>query len=137
MLLLSLMNAVVAAPESAVSPAMAATAQRLMELAQQDNGGYALVRSLTTEVGPRLAGTEAEARARQWAVEKLEALGFQNVRVESFEVPLWLRGEERADIIAPFPQALKVRLGRGCGESWLLRRKLRPNRTTGESATGP
>ncbi|MDA9878263.1 hypothetical protein N9C91_03470, partial [Luminiphilus sp.] len=28
---------------------------------------YNLVESLTTEVGPRLAGSEAEARARDWA----------------------------------------------------------------------
>jgi carboxypeptidase Q len=35
-------------------------------------------------------------------------LGFSNVRVEPFEVPLWLRGEERAEIVTPFPQALTM-----------------------------
>ena len=35
-----------------------------------------LVEGLTTEVGQRLAGTEAEARARDWAVRRLTALGF-------------------------------------------------------------
>ncbi len=85
-----------------------ATAQRLIDAAQQENEAYALVQSLTTEVGPRLAGTEAEARARRWAVDRLEALGFDNVRVEPFEVPLWLRGEERAEILSPFPQPLTI-----------------------------
>jgi carboxypeptidase Q len=43
--------------------------------------GYSIVEGLTTEVGQRLAGTEAEARARDWAVVRLKALGFANVHV--------------------------------------------------------
>ena len=39
---------------------------------------------------------------------KLKSLGFQNVRVETFDMPVWVRGEERAEIIAPFPQPLVV-----------------------------
>ena len=70
--------------------------------------GYSLVQSLTTEVGPRLAGTEAEERARQWAVGKLKALGFSNVRVEPFELPVWERGVEWAQISSPYPQPLVV-----------------------------
>jgi carboxypeptidase Q len=107
-LFISSVNTFAAVGDSAVTPTMAATAQKLMELAQQENEGYALVRSLTTEVGPRLAGTAAEVRARQWAVEKLSALGFQNVRIEPFDVPVWIRGEESAEIVAPFPQPLEI-----------------------------
>lgn len=92
----------------AFNPDMTATAQRLVAQAQEQNIAYDLVRSLTTEVGPRLAGTEAEARAREWAIGTLKELGFQNVRIEPFEVPLWLRGEERARIVAPFPQSLEI-----------------------------
>ena len=95
-------------PVSAVTPAMTATANQLLASARQDNQGYELVRSLTTEVGPRLAGTEAEARARQWAVEKLQVLGLQNVRVEPFQVPVWLRGVELGEIVSPFPQSLTI-----------------------------
>jgi len=91
-----------------VTPAMAATARQLMERARQDNRAYEIVESLTTEVGPRLAGTEAEKRARQWAVARLTALGFANVRVESFQVPLWERGAQQAEIITPFPQPLAI-----------------------------
>jgi len=87
---------------------MRATAQKLMQQAGLANTGYEIVESLTTEVGPRLAGTEAEGRARQWAVAKLNSLGFHNVRVEPFMVPLWQRGVERAEIIAPFPQSLTI-----------------------------
>ncbi|MEJ2531836.1 MAG: M20/M25/M40 family metallo-hydrolase [Halioglobus sp.] len=91
-----------------ITPAMLATAGALVQRAREDNAAYAIVESLTTEVGPRLAGTEAEARARRWAVSMLTGLGFPRVRVEPFAVPLWLRGVERARIVAPFPQPLTV-----------------------------
>ena len=87
-----------------VDPVVAA----LRDAALQDEHAWTIVEGLTTEVGQRLAGTEAEARARTWAVAKLKALGFANVRVETFDVPVWVRGEEKAWITAPFPQALVV-----------------------------
>jgi hypothetical protein len=68
--------------------------------------GYEIVEGLTTEVGQRLAGTEAEARARDWAVAHLKALGFANVHVEPFDMPVWVRGAETAEVVAPFPQKL-------------------------------
>lgn len=69
---------------------------------------YRLVASLTTEVGPRLAGTPAEAAARAWAVKKLAALGFKNVRAEPFTFAGWVRGHEHASIVAPTTQELAV-----------------------------
>ncbi|MFL6729053.1 MAG: M20/M25/M40 family metallo-hydrolase, partial [Sphingomicrobium sp.] len=78
----------------------------LREAALNDDYAWDIVEGLTTEVGPRLAGTEAEARARDWAVAKLRALGFVNVRVEPFVMPVWTRGPEAAEILSPFPQRL-------------------------------
>jgi hypothetical protein len=73
-----------------------------------DRLAYDIVEGLTTEIGPRLAGTEAEARARQWMAERFRSLGFSNVRIETYDMPVWVRGEERAEILAPFPQPLVV-----------------------------
>ena len=73
---------------------------------RNDSLAWQIVEDLTTEVGPRLAGTEAEARAREWGAARLRALGFSNVRIETFDLPVWVRGEERAEILAPFPQPL-------------------------------
>ena len=75
-----------------------------------DNDHYAwdIVEGLTTEVGQRLAATEAEARARDWAVRRLTAMGFANVHVEPFTMPVWTRGAESAEIVSPFPQKLVV-----------------------------
>jgi carboxypeptidase Q len=91
---------------SAQTPA--GQAERLRDAALEDEVAWDIVEGLTTEIGPRLAGTEAEARAREWAVGKLKALGFSNVHVETYDMPVWVRGEERAEIVSPFPQKLAV-----------------------------
>lgn len=83
-------------------------AKGLMSTALNGTQGYDITESLTTEVGPRLAGTEAEARARDWAVAKFEDIGLENVRIEPFTIPGWERGAETAEITAPFPQALSI-----------------------------
>lgn len=80
----------------------------LRDAALNDKIAYDFVEGLTSEVGPRLAGTEAEARARAWAAERLKALGFINVRIEPFVMPVWERGLETGEITAPFPQPLRL-----------------------------
>ena len=80
----------------------------LRDAALKDEIAWDITEGLTTEVGQRLAGTEAEARGREWAVRKLKALGFQNVRIETFRMPVWVRGEEKAEIVAPFPQKMVI-----------------------------
>ncbi len=73
-----------------------------------DEIAYDIVEGLTTEIGPRQGGTEAEARARAWSVAKLKSLGFDNVRIEEYQMPTWVRGEETAEIVAPFTHKLAV-----------------------------
>jgi hypothetical protein len=95
--------------QQSVRPAQPLTnAQMRDDALRNDRLAYDIVEGLTTEVGPRLAGTEAEARARQWMAERFRALGFSNVRIETYDMPVWVRGEERAEIVAPFPQPLAV-----------------------------
>ncbi len=91
-----------------VSPRVLDQAATLRDAALEDDTAYRYLERLTTEVGPRLAGTEAEARARSWSVRALEELGFRNVRVEPFALETWVRGEEKARIVSPFPQPLSV-----------------------------
>ncbi|OYY90308.1 MAG: peptidase M28 family protein [Sphingomonas sp. 28-66-16] len=92
------------APAASVDPRVAA----LRDAALDDKTAFAIVEGLTTEVGPRAAGTEAEARARAWALARLTALGFKNVHVETYQMPVWVRGEETAEVVAPFPQKLRL-----------------------------
>jgi hypothetical protein len=75
---------------------------------ENDHYAWDIVEGLTTEVGQRLAATEAEARARDWAVRRLTAMGFSNVHIEPFTMPVWTRGAESAEIVSPFPQRLVI-----------------------------
>lgn len=85
---------------------LAAALVALPAHAESQSTAMAIAEGLTTEIGQRLAGTEAEARARGWAVDKLKALGLSNPRIETFTIPGWVRGEERAEMIAPYPQKI-------------------------------
>jgi Zn-dependent M28 family amino/carboxypeptidase len=85
-----------------------ATAARLRDQALGDNTAWSILESLTTEVGPRPAGSLAAARARDWGVAKFTQLGFSNIHVEPFAKTAWLRGAESVDVIAPYPQKLAL-----------------------------
>ena len=89
-----------AAPAVLATPAQAQSAP--------DSVAWDIVEGLTTEVGQRLAGSEAEARARDWGARKLAALGFRNVKVEPFPIRGYQRGIDTARIVAPVPQALAI-----------------------------
>ncbi len=90
-------------------PAAARTAAAgLRDSALQGTRAYELVRSLTTEVGPRLAGSPGDARAVEWGLRTMKALGFQNVRAEKATVPRWERGAESGEIVAPWPQPVAL-----------------------------
>src|SRR5213075_2793532 len=43
-----------------------------------------------------------------WAVKRLKEMGFANVHVEPFTMPVWTRGAEGAEIVSPFPQRLTI-----------------------------
>ncbi len=56
-------------------------------------------RELTTRFGPRPAGSANEKAADLWAADKLRALGFENVTIETFPVTGWVRGQEHAELV--------------------------------------
>ena len=86
----------------------AAVAARLRDAALKDDWGYRFLESETTLIGQRLAATEAEARAADWAEKTLKGAGFENVHREPVPMTAWIRGREEASVIAPAPQRLVV-----------------------------
>ncbi|ACT58247.1 M28 family peptidase [Hirschia baltica] len=106
-----------AAPPFIIPADIAETAQTLKSTALESNLGFRIIEDLTTQIGPRLAGTPQEARAREWGMAKLKELGFENVREEPFELDLWTRGHsvyEEVTLTAPYPQPLyAISLGGG------------------------
>ncbi len=105
-LLLATGIASAANPTTTISATAVKTAEQLRDKAMHDDTGYRIVESLTTEIGPRLAGSDADQRARDWAVAKFKALGYDKVYTEEVKYPLWVRRSEHAAIVAPFPQSL-------------------------------
>lgn len=95
-----------AAGNTTIPSAAVSTAQQLRDKALHDDTGYRIVESLTTEVGPRMAGSDADKRARDWAVAKFRALGYDKVYTEPVTYPLWVRRSESGAIVSPFPQPL-------------------------------
>jgi len=81
-------------------------AQKLMESALKSDLAYDIVESLTTEVGPRLGGSEAEARAREWGKKLGKSLSFDRVTVEEFAMPYWVRGNMEITLTSPYAQEL-------------------------------
>ncbi len=90
-------------PEAALT-----TAADLRERALQDRTAWQMVESLTTEIGPRLAGSEADARAVRWAEAKFKALGYDRVWLEEVSFPKWVRRSESAEILGDHAQPLMI-----------------------------
>ncbi|MEN5071181.1 M20/M25/M40 family metallo-hydrolase [Stenotrophomonas sp. TWI1183] len=89
-------------------PKSLATAAELREQALKDDTGWKVVESLTTEIGPRIAGSEADARAVAWAVAKFTSLGFDKVWTEPVTFPKWERRSEHAAVIGKHAQPLAI-----------------------------
>ena len=94
--------------ETRIPDTALATAATLREQALVDNTGWKIVESLTTEVGPRLAGSEADARAVAWAQAKFKALGYDKVWIEPVTFPKWERRSESASILGTHAQPLTI-----------------------------
>ena len=85
--------------EGVYAPETLATAVQLRDTAMQGSGAFAIVVSVTTEVGPRMAGSPGDARAVAWAKAKFEELGYDRVYTEPVTFPAWRRGHERAEVV--------------------------------------
>jgi Zn-dependent M28 family amino/carboxypeptidase len=106
---LALAAALAAFAAPALAQNLKADVAKVSEKALADTTGWDVLESLTSEVGARPVGTPAMDRARDWGVAKLKALGFQNVKVETFTTPAWTRGPvEIAEIVGPWPHKLSI-----------------------------
>ncbi|MEW9797990.1 M20/M25/M40 family metallo-hydrolase [Alteromonas sp. CYL-A6] len=106
-LLLALTSTCVMAAGS-LSDAQVKNAAALRDTALKSDLAYTILESLTTEVGPRLAGSPGDARAVDWAINKFQELGFDKVYKEPVTFNRWVRGKETAEVVAPFPQPVVV-----------------------------
>ncbi|MCB1561039.1 MAG: M28 family peptidase [Xanthomonadales bacterium] len=104
------------AGDATPSTASVATATQLRDQALVSNRAYELTASLTTDVGQRMAGSEADRRAVQWAKAKFEALGYDRVILQPVSYPRWVRRHESVAITAPYNMPMQLTaLGRSHG----------------------
>lgn len=91
---------------SVISEEQRKTATDLMQSALESDLGFEIVESLTTEIGPRLAGSEAELRSLQWGLKLGKELGFDRASIEEFVIPFWDRGYLKVSMTVPYKQEL-------------------------------
>ncbi|BFT30962.1 M28 family metallopeptidase [Alteromonas sp. D210916BOD_24] len=104
--LLSVLSFNLIASPSPITPNQKQHAEMLIDNALNSDLGYRIVESLTTEIGPRLGGSEAEQRARDWGVALGKQLGFDRVSMEPFTMPFWDRGHLHIALTSPYTQPL-------------------------------
>jgi carboxypeptidase Q len=90
--------------EPSVEPEMPAAIRQLQSAPSE---ATALATDLCDVTGARSAGSEGDARAVDWAVERMKALGLSNVHAEPVTVPHWVRGVDEAEVTSPL-RPLKV-----------------------------
>ena len=98
----------VAIADDGLNASAIGTAEQLRDQAMRGSSAYAIVESLTTEVGPRMGGSDAYDRATEWAQAKFKSLGFDKVWLQPVTFPVWQRRSESGRIISPYPQRLAL-----------------------------
>jgi hypothetical protein len=85
----------------------AAAAARILDAEAASGQAFERLRHLTDRIGPRFSGTPGAEAAVRWTRERLADDGLE-ARTEPVLVPRWVRGEARADIVAPIERSMVV-----------------------------
>ena len=96
------------AAQTRIDDAALAIAAQLRGQALASSLAWDITESLTTEVGPRLAGSEADARAVEWAKAQFAELGYDRVWTEPVTFPKWERRSEHAEVLGASAQPLAI-----------------------------
>lgn len=99
----------VAAPKG---PEADGTKPALVKIAGEgamDSRAFDFLTELSDNVGARVTGTPQAQRAVDWGLEKMKAIGLQNVRAEKWSMwKGWTRGKAEAELLAPMHRALTI-----------------------------
>jgi carboxypeptidase Q len=87
-------------------------ANRIIDAALKDSTAWSRLAEMTEKFGNRLSGTPALEQTIDWVIARMKEDGLQNVRGEPVMVPVWVRGEESAQLVSPRLQNLPM-LGLG------------------------
>ena len=91
-------------------------AERIISAATADSSAYERLAYLCDTFGHRFSGSESLERAIDWVLEEMRADGLENVRGQPVRVPVWKRGTESLQLVAPVERSLvMLGLGRSIG----------------------
>ncbi|MEE8117718.1 MAG: M28 family metallopeptidase [Gemmatimonadales bacterium] len=76
-------------------------ADRIIDAALADSASYERLTELVDRFGHRFTGSESLERAIDWILGEMRRDGLDNVRGEDVLVPVWVRGEESAELLEP------------------------------------
>lgn len=100
------------APPEPASPATDGTLPALTAIAGEGmlaSHAYDYLQELSDDIGGRVTGTPACARAIEWGIEKMKALGLANVHTEKWQLSRgWSRVSSSAELLSPVSRALQV-----------------------------
>jgi len=102
-----LLSTPVLAKKPVAEPDLNATAAHLLGRALHATDAYDELRDLCDTVGHRLSGSQGLDRAIDWAAGEMASDGL-TVSREPVQVPVWVRGEELAEVVAPVPRPLEI-----------------------------
>jgi len=72
---------------------------RIQQAAMKSDYGFERLAYLTDSIGPRISGSPQHAAAVEYVAAEMRKLGL-DVRTEPAQVPHWVRGEERGELVA-------------------------------------
>jgi carboxypeptidase Q len=99
------------AAQSSVVQKYDSVAVHIAKEALGSNNSYTMLEDLCTKVGNRISGSPQAAKAVQWAMKRMQDLGFENVHLEPVMVPHWVRGPvEEAYLLLPSGQREKLKI---------------------------
>jgi carboxypeptidase Q len=105
-----------AAPQPPPAERYREQADRLIGAALASDHAHLRLSQLCDGIGHRLSGSRSLERAVTWAAAAMREDGLERVRLQRVRVPVWVRGEERAEMVTPGPQRLSILgLGRSVG----------------------
>ena len=91
--------------EDGTMPALAAIAGQGM----MSNEAYGDLEELSDYIGGRLTGSPEAAKAVEWGMEKMKAMGLENVHAEKWQIAHgWRRVSASAELVAPVHRRLVV-----------------------------
>jgi carboxypeptidase Q len=99
-------------PAEPAAPAQDGTMPALTAIAGQgmmNNEAYNDLEQLSDYIGARVTGSPEAGQAIQWGIQKMQAMGLENVRAEKWQISRgWTRVSAMAELVVPIHRKLTV-----------------------------